>query len=53
MTYTGQVPVGMTQYKSRWPENVLRALVLVVNGNTQSNKGTMVINRGLPWEPTM
>ena len=53
MTYTNQAPVGITQYKGRMPENVLRALELVVNGNTEDNKVTMVINRGLPWEPTM
>ena len=53
MTYTNQAPVGITQYKGRWPENVLRPLELVVNGNTQNNQVTMVINRGLPWEPTM
>ena len=44
MTYTNQAPVGITQYKGRWPENVLRPLELVVNGNTQNNQVTMVIN---------
>ena len=53
MTYAKQAPVGITQYKSRMPENVLRSLKLVVNGNTQGNKITMVVNRDLSWEPTM
>ena len=51
MTYTNQAPVGITQCKGRWPENVLRSLELVVNGNTQNNQVTTVVNRDLPWEP--